>query len=309
MEKAHQVVTAETARQFLEQTLGFGEPIDGGSIQSLFGDNSKVFYYGSRKDGIQASLNAVTRVVWDNKHMTETGRVFADIFSSPVGRVSEFIERELASKGLKPIDMIDSNQGQKLKQMIRLLKEFNASYLENVDPYTDLQTSLSLRPRENEYGKYDLVLRAGLFSKYETMYFEYTFSNIVKGIIYLIHDVQLSVTVSAVRAYLESFGKKSKLFREITGFEISKLITHQVLLFRHIAEDALYSLYYQMIQGNKGFFKERRDIVQAEEVVEWDALSEIHWKILENALEIARTHIDGFIDFNKMEAQEAMPEM
>jgi hypothetical protein len=302
MEKAHTAVTAQTARQFLEQTLGFGDAIQEGSFKSLFDEKANVLYYGSRKNGVHASLNAVSRIDWDNKHMTEGGRVFADIFSSPMGRVREFIERELAAKGLAPSDTIHADQAQRLKTFIRLLREFREGYLENIDPYADLQTSLSLR--STEVGRYNLILRAGLFSKNETMFFEFTFDQIVKGLAHLITNAQLSTAIDAVQNYLGSFGKKSKLFREITGFELSKTIVYQVVQVRNIPEEIIYGNYYRLIQDNKAAMNQRMDIIQADEVSPWSDLTDSHKTIMGHAVDIARTYVTSFIDVNTMEAKE-----
>jgi hypothetical protein len=302
MDKAPLEVTIQTARQFLEQTLGFGEPVTGASLATLFSEKEESLYYGVNKGNSHASLNAVTRTQWDNSHMTESGRVYADIFSHPINRVKEFIEQEFATRGLIPSDILNPSQGNRIHQLLRLLRAFQAAYLEHIDPMADLQTSLTLRPVDKT-NNFDLLLRVGLFTKKENMYFETTFSNIVQGCFNLLTERQISAATEAVDAYLQCFNKSSKKFRAITGFELSKFITHNVINENKCNAEIVYANYYQFLQANKGYLKERVDIIQAEEVVEWQTLSLADRYIVSYAFDIARTHITGFISFNMMEAQ------
>lgn len=301
MDKANQAVTYQTARDFVENTLGFGPEVPAVTLTQLFNESGNISHYGSRNDQQKASINAITKHDWDAMHFNEKGIVYVDVLPHPLMRVRNFIDKELAKKGLAASEIIRPDQGQKLQQILRLVKGFYENYKDYKAAGAKLYSSVTIRFNENN--NWDMLLRIAMFAPDEVMYVEFNFPNLIHTVEIMISDDQLNAIHIAVYTFLQSFNQHSKLFRNIEDIELSKLIAHAIIADLNASAGNVYDAYYSLVQNNIRYLSgEKREL--ANRVVSWNMVPTIQRAILLQALEIARAHVKGFIDYNVEVAKE-----
>lgn len=303
MENTSSAVTVQTMREFIENTLGFGKPVDQASFSTLFGGTTGALYYGTRTNQTVASVNAMTGIEWDKRHLIDNDPIYQyKGVKQTLIDITSFVKKTMAQRGYNVGEMIRPESAHKLKQINHLLLDFIAKYIEHVNPEVDVRTSYTLRPNK-ENMNYDLLFRFGMFSNDETMYLEFNYPELIVASSHLITEDQVEYSYDSVKAFFEGFGAKAVFFKELHGKELSRLIVQNVIHDRSILPQLIYEHYRAIALRIKDHWH-HTDKAIVDRLLPWDELDQVYRMIFANGVDLAKIHVGSSINFNMIEAGE-----
>lgn len=303
MENTPSAVTVQTMREFVENTVGFGEPVDQTIFSSLFGGTPNALYYGTRTNQTVASVNAMTGIEWDKRHLIDTDPIYQyKGVKQSFTDITSFVKKHMAQRGYNVEEMIRPESAHKLQQINWLLLNFIANYIEHVNPEVDVRTSYTLRPNK-ENMNYDLLFRFGMFSNDETMYLEFNYPELITASSYLITEDQVEYSYDSVKAFFEGFGAKAAFFKELHGKELSRLIVQNVIRDRSVLPEVIYEHYRSIVRSVKDHWH-HTDKAVVDRLLPWGELQQVYRMIFTNGVDLAKIHVVSSINFNMIEAGE-----
>lgn len=303
MENTSTVATVQTMREFVENTLGFGPPVNKASITTLFGGMSNTCYYGSRNNQSQASINSMTGVEWDKRHLIDKDPIYQyKGVKQTFTDITSFVKKTMAQRGYNVEEMIRPESAHKLQQINHLLLDFIANYIEHVNPEVDVRTSYTLRPN-TENINYDLLFRFGMFGKDETVYLEFNYPGLITAASHLITEDQVEYSYKCVKEFFEGFGVKAKFFKELHGKELSRIIVQNVIQDRSVLPETIYEHYRAIALRIRNHWH-HTDKAVVDRLLPWEQLEQVHRMIFSNGVDLAKIHVGSSINFNMIEASE-----
>lgn len=294
-------------RYFIETVLGFGKPLGGQEVNSLFKKKPGSLFYAANNSQHQASVNVIDKAEWSKIHNNETGVVLFDVTRNVLERIESFLGKELRKRKVRLKQAVSvSESNALLTKFDSAVEAFTKQYKEEVDKNAEIQTTIALRPIPGRVD-YQLLVRLFLKSEHEHAYVCINIDTIVKEIELNITSDQIDFMTQNIAHNISSYGEVSDLFDAIGPFDIASFIASCSVSQDPITPDTmrvLWKNYRDTILANKELFesddpayREWLLYQKVEQTVEIEPES-IANEILFQALKLGQLLVSGYLVVN-----------
>jgi hypothetical protein len=293
-----------TGRAFLENMLGFGEPIEDASLSSLFKTDNDVFHYG-RGPNAKASINAVTQANWLAGRAASSGTVLHDLYSSVEERAHSFIIKQLAREGYHAMEPINPTYGKAVKELGNTVKFFFDNY-RLLYPDARLHSTMILQKRDEKL-QWDMVIEVYIEREGERIYLKYLFPKIIYNVSFLVKDPQVQAVTAAMQQYYRTFGRHGSLLTEFINAAFSNHLVHVLIHNNAITPEEAFNDFMKVLTVNPQMtanmpHSSRQFWMRG---LQWEAVSPTIKVMVTCALDMARLQISSYYTVNIREATEA----
>lgn len=310
MDTAVVKVASKLARTYIEEVLGFGRPVNDNTYSALFKNNSAAVRYAANGSNFQANINGTPKESWHASHFSEKGTVLHDVYSAPVERIHDFISKEIGKRGLQLVDGVSDAEANTFRRISASLQKFLIDYKDNVAHNAACYSTMTLRPVEDN-NNWDLMLRIGVFSDVETIYLQFYFPRLVRGLALWVENHQVAEAIESISLFLENFEGHTLPFEPLLLGEIDlcKIMAHLVIHNPEVTPQVIWQKYHDMVYANEvrvcATVKRTPGINNRtifNDIVEWNMLTEIQRHIVSSSLDLMKTYIRTFLNYNMLVA-------
>lgn len=297
-------VSAVALRDFLEQDLNLGRPVESESLVTIFDAAKKPLHYSGFSGMLTASINTTTSDQWMKIHSTEEPTtVLYNALLEPTLRIEAFIKHQLARYGLVMADNF-SPQAVNVRTFVDAVRRFSDHYAQ-LNPKKqplEILSSITLRKVEDE-PNWDAVLRVGMFEKEgDVLYAQFRIPQMVSGVARMVTLEQANAITKSSMQFLKSFGEVGLAFRPLQYNDMPSLITQLVIQQPDISAEQVYRIFYDMVRANRELYLLKEEKDQLTLIVSWETLPVIRRQMLSALLEVARIKAGMYLVYNKEQA-------
>lgn len=295
----NEVTPRALTRTFVEERLGFGLPIQGATLASIFQGKETILHYRKGNE-TTATINGMQKGQWHSAHCFGEDTLHNVLFNINVdvqSRVTEYLKKQLAKQGLALLEPFNTLPGETLRQVNKITGDFFSRYLEHVDPDVELLSSLTLRQTENVLN-WDIIVRVGIFGKDETVYFQFHLPKIIQNVGILISEDQIGKTTQVLRKLFDSIGEHGSICDVLPGLDIAYITAHHLLHRPETTAEALWAAYRLLAIANVQYFQQQSEEALLEKIKPWIELTIVQQNLITAAVSIANIQLRMFVAFN-----------
>ena len=295
---------SQVSRTFLETTLGFGRPACNNAVSALFKSNEGALRFATNNSEFQANINDLSRAQWDKIHHNESGMVQLELSAQSISAAQRQVDKELNAIGLSLDAFFTPEDKALLVKIERKFNDFVEVFKSTVDKNADVVSSFVVK-RVPDQNQWTATVRLAVFGEDESVYAQFSFSQIVRNYSILIRNDQIRAARDAVLAYFSQFKAHTAPFIEYGPVSITGKMAHFLVHNLNYSEKVIYEQYYKEVQDNTAMFKSPLSRESFSSVVPYDALTDTQRELLTASVSIMRLYIRTMLADNVAESQKA----
>lgn len=296
------VATTLSLQAFLEDSIGFGSPVE---VRSLLSQQPAPRQYSAAQGLITATVGGrIKEDRWVGMHLAEEpGTVLYDAmyerghFLYTLHRVENYVQKQLAAHGLQLSGRLMADPTG-VDRMLEAIQEFVRQ--RNGDAATRLQfhSSITLRRRQPELN-WDVLMRFAFWNQDEDALIQYRIPSIVTEIERMITLLQGDHVRAAVTRLLQDFDSHGDVFQALPELDPAQVIVHHLISRPDALADTIYGAYKAAVQVALNLHWDGQDKERARALKAWEHLDRAYQVIWSGAVELARVQLNTFLAFNK----------